>query len=235
MFELAERPIFDRLGMIPSLGNLYFSNYYSWIVEYFIMQLDTKTLFPFLHSGVCYDSGNAELIRLQRTCLALMDEFNATKSNELEKRAQLLKKMTWECGDNCFVEAPLYMNFGGNHLILGDNVYINFNFRAVDDTFITIGSNTLIGPNVTIATALHPEDPELRAKYAQYNKPVVIGKNVWIGASVTICPGVTIGDNVVIGAGSVVTKDIPSDMVAFGVPCRPIRPVKRNDKEMIKF
>lgn len=87
----------------------------------------------------------------------------------------------------------------------------------------------MIGPRVVITTALHPENPELRNKTYQYNKPVTIGKSVWIGANVTVCPGVTIGDNSIIGAGSVVTKDIPANVVAFGSPCRVIRPLKPED------
>lgn len=170
------------------------------------MFLDTKTKFPFLHSGELYESGMADLCTEQRKCLKAMNEFNASGFDELEKRSELLKQMCWSVGENCFVEAPVRMNFGGNHLILGTGVYINYDFCAVDDTFITIGDYAMIGPRVVIATALHPENPELRNKTYQYNKPVIVGKSVWIGANVTICPGVNIGDNSIIGAGSVVTK-----------------------------
>lgn len=193
------------------------------------MFLDTKSRFPFLHTGELYDSSIAELCTEQRKCLKAMNEFNASGYDELERRSQLLKEMFWSVGENCFVEAPVRMNFGGNHVILGTGVYINYDFCAVDDTFITIGDYTLIGPRVVIATALHPENPELRARAYQFNRPVTIGKRVWIGANVTICPGVTIGDNCIIGAGSVVTKDIPSDMVAYGTPCRAIRPIRPDD------
>lgn len=190
------------------------------------MFLDTKTKYPFLHSGEVYDSSNGELFREQRLCLQAMHEFNNTSPLELEKRSELLSKMFWRVGENCFVEAPIRCNFGGNHIILGKNVYINYDFCAVDDTFITIGDYTMIGPRVVIATALHPEQAELRNKAMQYNKPVTIGKSVWIGANVTICPGVTIGDGAIIGAGSIVTKDIPPYMVAVGNPCKVIRPVR---------
>lgn len=193
------------------------------------MFLDTKTKFPFLHTGELYDSSITELCTEQRKCLKAMNEFNASGFDELEKRAALLKEMCWEVGPNCFVEAPVRMNFGGNHLILGQSVYINYDFCAVDDTFITIGDFTMIGPRVVVATALHPENPELRAKAYQYNRPVTIGKKVWIGANVTICPGVTIGDGSIIGAGSVVTKDIPAGVVAIGSPCRVVREVKHED------
>jgi galactoside O-acetyltransferase len=101
----------------------------------------------------------------------------------------------------------------------------------VDDTHIYVGDCTMFGPNVTVATAGHPIDPELRAKAYQYNMPVRIGKNCWLGAGVIVLPGVTIGDNTVIGAGSVVTKDIPANVVAVGNPCKVLRPINERDKE----
>lgn len=114
---------------------------------------------------------------------------------------------------------------------LGKNVYANFSLTLVDDTHIYIGDCTMLGPNVTIATAGHPILPELREKGLQYNLPVHIGRNCWIGAGAIIMPGVTIGDNSVIGAGSVVTKDIPANVVAVGNPCRVMRPIGDKDRE----
>ena len=113
----------------------------------------------------------------------------------------------------------------------GEWVYANFNLTLVDDGHIYIGDHTMIGPNVTIATAGHPILPELREKEMQYNVDVKIGRNVWIGAGAIIVPGVTIGDNTVIGAGSVVTKDIPANVVAVGNPCRVMREINDHDKE----
>ena len=110
-------------------------------------------------------------------------------------------------------------------------MYANFNLTLVDDTHIYIGSNTMIGPNVIIATAGHPVLPELRLKVAQFNAPVHIGKNCWLGAGAIVLPGVTIGDNTVIGAGSVVTKDIPANVVAVGNPCRVLRSIGDRDRE----
>ena len=143
----------------------------------------------------------------------------------------MLKKMFAEIGENCYIEPPFQSNFGGRHCHFGNNVYANFNFTAVDDTHIYVGDNTMFGPNVTIATAWHPILPSLREKGYQYNAPVHIGKNCWLGASVIVLPGITIGDNVVIGAGSVVTKNIPSDVVAVGNPCKVLRSVNERDKE----
>ena len=111
------------------------------------------------------------------------------------------------------------------------NVYINFNLSLVDDTYISIGDGTLIGPNVTIATAIHPEDPKIRKTGYQYNLPVTIGKNVWVGSGAIILPGVKIGDDSIVGAGSVVTKDIPNGVVAVGNPCRVLRQVRKDEAD----
>ena len=115
---------------------------------------------------------------------------------------------------------------------MGQNVYANFNLTLVDDTHIYIGDCTMIGPNVTIATAGHPVLPELREKGFQFNVPVHIGRNCWLGAGVIVLPGVTIGDNTVIGAGSIVTRDIPATVVAVGNPCRVLREIGQKDREM---
>ncbi len=143
-----------------------------------------------------------------------------------------MKEMFAEIGENCYLEPPFHANWGGAHMHLGDSVYANFNFTAVDDSHIYIGSYTMIGPNVTVATAGHPILPELREKAYQFNMPVHIGRNCWIGAGAVIMPGVTIGDNSVIGAGSVVTKDIPANVVAYGNPCRVAREISEHDREI---
>ncbi|MBQ3229060.1 MAG: sugar O-acetyltransferase, partial [Clostridia bacterium] len=140
-------------------------------------------------------------------------------------------EMFAEIGDGCYIEPPLHANWGGRHVHFGKNVYANFNLTLVDDTHITVGDHTMLGPNVTIASAGHPILPELREKAYQYNASVRIGRNCWIGAGVIIVPGITIGDNTVIGAGSVVTKDIPENVVAVGNPCRILREINEHDKE----
>ena len=138
--------------------------------------------------------------------------------------------MLAEVGENCYVEPPLHANWGC-HTHFGKNVYANFNLTLVDDTDIFVGDSVMFGPNVTVATAGHPIDPALRLKVGQFNIPVHIGNNVWIGANSVILPGITIGDNSVIGAGSIVTKDIPENVVAVGNPCRVLRPISERDKE----
>lgn len=128
-------------------------------------------------------------------------------------------------------DPPFYANWGGKHVHIGKGVYANFRLTLVDDAHIYIGDHTMIGPNVTLTTATHPVSPALRERGIQYNKEIRIGKNVWIGAGVTVLPGVTIGDNSVIGAGAVVTRDIPANVVAVGVPCRVMRAIGEHDLE----
>ena len=172
--------------------------------------------FDYLHSEEIYFPGDADLLEVQFSYVDKLYDYNATRPNEGEKRAQLLREMLTEVGEGCYIEPPLHSNFGGHHVHMGKNVYANFNLTLVDDTHIYIGDCTMIGPNVTIATAGHPVLPELREKGYQYNVPVHIGRNCWLGARVVVLPGVTIGDNTVIGAGSVVTRDIPANVVAVG-------------------
>lgn len=184
-----------------------------------------------MQSGEIYDPGSEEIFKEQIKCLDRLYDFNATRPTELEKREKMLKEMFAEVGKDCYIEPPLHSNWGGRHVHLGNNVYFNFNATLVDDTHIYIGDCTMLGPNVVIATAGHPILPELREKALQYNLPVHIGKNCWLGAGVIVLPGVTIGDNTVIGAGSVVTKDIPANVVAVGNPCKVLREINEHDKE----
>lgn len=184
-----------------------------------------------MHSGKLYLPLDEEIVKEQTMCLEKLYDYNATRPLEQEKRAALLKEMFAEIGEGCYIEPPLHANFGGRHVHFGKNVYANFNLTLVDDTHIYVGDNTMIGPNVTIASAGHPILPELREKGYQFNMPVHIGKNCWIGAGVVIVPGINIGDNTVIGAGSIVTKDIPANSVAVGNPCRVIREINDRDRE----
>ena len=184
-----------------------------------------------IHSGDIYQPMGDDILMEQLGYLDLMDEYNRTPRRLMKERAEMLPKLFAEVGENCFIESPYFANWGGHHVHLGSNIYANAGLKLVDDTHIYIGDCTMLGPNVVIATAGHPIDPELRAKGLQYNMPVHIGKNCWLGAGVIVMPGVTIGDNTVIGAGSVVTKDIPSGVVAYGNPCRVVRPVGERDRE----
>ena len=184
-----------------------------------------------MHTGELYDPYDETLFAEQQERMEMLREFNQSSPLEPEKRQELLKQMFAEIGEGCFIEPPLRANWSGKFVHLGNNVYANFNLTLVDDTEIRIGDNTLLGPNVTIAVAGHPLDAKLRSRGWQYNLPVTIGKDCWLGAGVIVMPGVTIGDGTVIGAGSVVTKDIPSGVLAYGVPCRVIRELGVHDRE----
>lgn len=184
-----------------------------------------------LHTGELYLPGDEEILRDQTKRLDRLYDFNRTRPTEAGKRQALMKEMFAEIGEGCYIEPPFYANMGAGHVHFGNNVYCNFGVTMVDDTHIYVGDNTMIGPNVTVATAGHPILPELREKGYQYNAPVRIGRNCWIGAGAVILPGVCIGDNSVIGAGSVVTGNIPSDVVAVGNPCRVLREINDRDSE----
>ena len=184
-----------------------------------------------MHSGQIYDPNEADLAKEQMLCLEKLYDYNATRPSEGEKRTALLKDMFAELGENCYIEPPFHANWGGHHVHFGDWVYANFNLTLVDDTHIYVGSHTMFGPNVTLATAGHPILPELREKALQFNMPIHIGSNCWIGSGVVVLPGVTIGDNTVIGAGSIVTKDIPANVVAVGNPCHVLREINDHDRE----
>lgn len=184
-----------------------------------------------MHHQKIYYPSDEEFLKEQLSYVDKVNDYNLTRTNELDKRQELLKEMFLSIGENCYIEPPLHANFGCKHVSLGNNVYANFNLTLVDDTYITIGDNTMIGPNVTLATAGHPILPSLRMKGYQFNVPINIGKNVWIGAGVIVLPGVNIGDNSVIGAGSVVTKDIPENVVAYGNPCKIIRTINEHDEK----
>jgi galactoside O-acetyltransferase len=184
-----------------------------------------------MDKGLIYDPGDAEIMKEQVACLEYLYDFNATRPSEYKKREELLKNMFGKIGKGCYIEPPFHANFGGRHVYMGDYVYANFNLTLVDDGNIYIGDKVMFGPNVTVATANHPIAPELREKQLQYNKDIHIGNNVWIGSGVIIVPGITIGDNSVIGAGSIVTKDIPANVVAYGNPCRIAREINEHDRE----
>lgn len=184
-----------------------------------------------MHTGELYLPKDEEIMEEQLKCLDRLYEFNSTRPIEIKKRQRLMKDMFAEIGENCYIEPPFHSNFGGKHVHFGKNIYANFNLTCVDDTHIYVGDYTMFGPNVTIATAGHPILPELRKQGYQYNAKVYIGKNCWIGAGVIILPGITIGDNVVVGAGSIVTKDLPSNVIAVGNPCKILRETNDHDKE----
>ena len=177
-----------------------------------------------------FDAVPKELNKKLYECKELIHDFNMSRPSEVEYRDKIIRKVFAEVGNNCYIEPPFHANWGCN-MHVGNNFYSNFNLTVVDDVDIYIGDNVMIAPNVVIATGTHPICPKLREKGYQYNLPVHIGNRVWIGAGTIILPGVTIGDDSVIGAGSVVTKNIPSGVVAVGNPCRVLREINEHDYE----
>lgn len=194
---------------------------------------DLAGIFAALHDGRNYDSGDPKLCEIQRACREKQRDYNLTGPNELKKREAILKDFFYEIGEGCYVEPPLYANWGA-HTHFGKFVYANFGLTLTDDTHIYVGDYVMIGPHVTLVTAAHPLAPEARKLGFQNNAPVKIENCVWLGAGVIVLPGVTIGENSIIGAGSVVTRDIPPNVVAFGVPCRVHRKLTQEDLDWKK-
>ena len=184
-----------------------------------------------LHDQSLYLPNSQEIVVEQTKMLDLLFEYNSLAPSKKVEKERLLKEMFYSIGKNCYIETPFHSNFGGGNVIFGDNVYANFNLTLVDDTYIEVGNNVMFGPNVTLATAGHPIEPSLRKKGYQYNAPITIGDNVWIGANTLVMPGVKIGENSVIGGGSVVTKDVPANVVAFGNPCKVYRLIGEKDRK----
>ncbi|MEG0961500.1 MAG: maltose acetyltransferase domain-containing protein [Lachnospiraceae bacterium] len=164
------------------------------------------------------------------SCKELLYDFNHSRPSKVKEREALLHKILGHAGDGLWIEPPLRMAYGTNTHI-GKDTYINFNLTVVDDGEVWIGDHVMIAPNVTITATGHPITPKLREKGMQYSVPVKIGNNVWIGSGAVILQGITIGDNSVIGAGSIVTKDVPKNVVAVGNPCHVLREINERDKE----
>jgi acetyltransferase-like isoleucine patch superfamily enzyme len=165
----------------------------------------------------------------QAKAKSLMHEFNHLHPSMKERSVELVKEMFGSVGDTVWVNPPITLA-RGKTVDIGRFVYINSNLTLVDDWYITIGSGVLISPNVTIVTCGHPVHRDLRQHGEMYCFPVTIEDWVWIGSNAVILPGVTVGEGSVIGAGSIVTKDVPKNVVAFGNPCRVIREITEEDK-----
>ena len=155
--------------------------------------------------------------------------YNKLSPNDREAQQKILKELLGKMGKDCIIVPPFWCGYG-YHITVGDSFYANHNMIIQDGGGVTFGDNVFIGPNCCFTTAEHAIDPEMRKAGVEIAMPIKIGNNVWIGASSTILAGVEIGDNTVIGAGSVVTKSIPANVVAVGVPCRVLREISENDK-----
>ena len=191
--------------------------------------MDPEEIRDRMHAGRLYFCTDPSLEEAQLHTQELLYAYNHTRPCEGQKRRELLQEMFAEIGENTCILPPFHANWGGKFAHFGHDVYANFNLTLVDDTDIYVGDNVLFGPNVTLCAGTHPIHPELRRQQAQYNLPIHIGNNLWIGGNTFVMPGVTIGENSVIGAGSVVTKDIPANVVALGNPCRVLREIGEQD------
>lgn len=175
-------------------------------------------------AGELYDALDRQLSDERTRTRILLKKLNDAAEDQVEEREELLRELIPEAGEGLWLQPPFYCDYGTN-IKLGEKVFFNFNCVVLDVMQVKIGSRTLIGPGVQIYTATHPVDHKERASGLEFAKPVTIGEDVWIGGAAIICPGVTIGDRSVIGAGSVVTKNIPSDVIAAGNPCKVIRKI----------
>ena len=173
-------------------------------------------------AGELYNANDRELFNERIKAKKLCAEYNAVECNDFQKRERILDRLVALRGENTVIEPNFFCDYGYN-IVIGDNFYANHNLVILDCADILFGDNVFIGPNCGFYAAEHPIDADLRNQGLESAKPIKVGSNVWIGGGVTVIGGVTIGDNVVIGAGSVVTKDIPSNCVAAGNPCAPTK------------
>ena len=188
-------------------------------------------------NGKLYNSSVPELVEMKKKTQSLVYRFNQLEPTKVDERLKLLYQILPHLGKNAWVEQSFKVEYGCN-ITIGDNFYANFDCKIHDVCPVSIGDNVMFGPNVIIATPMHPLLAEERNPQQfidgfyniEYAKPVTIGSGVWLAAGVIVCGGVTIGDDVVIGAGSVVTHDIPSHSLAAGVPCKVIRPLNEKDR-----
>lgn len=181
--------------------------------------------------GELYSAANNQaLSNLAEKGRLLNESYNKLSRQNKAQRSEVLKKMLGSLGKNPTIESPFYIDYGVN-IHIGDNFYANFDCMFLDSDIITIGDDVMMGPSVRIYAATHPIDPDVRTRGLELTAPVTIGDKCWIGGSVVIVPGVEIGANTIIGAGSVVTKNIPANVIAAGNPCRVIRPIDENDRQ----
>lgn len=186
-------------------------------------------------AGQLYDANNdPEVIAAVLACKDLCHAYNQLPPSHTGEKAALLERILGQVGEGCVITAPAWFDYG-KRTTVGRNFYSNHNLVVLDAGTVTFGDNVFIGPNCCFTTSGHPIDAERRNQGLEYAYPITVGSNVWFGANVTVLPGITIGDNCVIGAGSVVSRDVPSNTVSAGVPCRVMRPVSEEDKRALQF
>ena len=181
-------------------------------------------------NGMEYNSSDRDLALMRDKAKDLCIDYNMLKSNQLKEKEYIIKKLFSKIGNDFFITAPFYCDYGFN-IEAGNNFYVNYNCVILDCAKVKFGDNVFIAPNCGFYTAGHPLDIERRNSYIEYAYPITVGDNVWIGANTVIVGGVKIGSGVVIGAGSVVVKDIPDNVLAFGNPCKVIREITDDDRK----
>lgn len=175
--------------------------------------------------GMLYDANyDPQLIEERLECKELCRDYNELRPKDIAGRNALLRKILGAAGDGLLVEQPFYCDYGYN-IRVGKNFFANFNLVILDEAPVTFGDNVFVAPNCGFYTAGHPVDAPERNIGLEYARPITVGNDVWIGAGVSVLPGVSIGSNCVIGAGSVVSRDIPSNSIAVGNPCRVIKTI----------
>lgn len=182
-----------------------------------------------MQKGLVYNDFDQDLFNKRVEAKKLFKAYNKTDDEEIDLRNKIMKQLFKNVGENVWIEPDFRCEFGKN-ITIGDNVYINFGCIILDCSEVTIGSHTLLGPNIGLYAANHSTDATKRINGGCYGKPIHIGNNVWLGGDVKVLQGVTIGDNTIIGAGSIVTKDIPDNVIAVGNPCKVIRKITEEDK-----
>lgn len=181
-------------------------------------------------SGLLYDANYDKSLFDERIkCKTLCHKYNSLSPDKIDERKSILKKIIGKTKTNFWIEPSFYCDYGYN-IELGENFYSNHNLIILDAAKVVFGDNVFLGPNCSFYTPQHPLDAETRNKGLEYAFPITVGNNVWFGGDVKVMPGVTVGDNTVIGAGSVITKNIPSGVIAAGNPCRVIREISEADK-----
>lgn len=180
--------------------------------------------------GLPYKAWLDGLEEEREACKEKIYELNMLPPKERDRIPEILKRILGKAGENVWLEPPFHCDYGWN-IEVGENFFANYGLTILDVCKVTIGDNVQIAPNVAIYTAGHPIHPVGRNSGYEYGLPITIGNNVWIGGNVVILPGVTIGDNAVIGAGSVITKNIPANVVAAGNPCRILRTITEDDRD----
>jgi len=184
-------------------------------------------------AGLLYDANyNENLIEERKNAKELCYDFNACRPRETTKQAEIIRKLFGKIGDKFEIISPFYCDYGYN-IEIGENFFANHNLVILDCAKVIFGDNVFIAPNCGLYTAGHPLDVKRRNQGLEYAKPIVVKSNVWIGAGVSVLPGVTINEGTVIGAGSVVTKDIPSNVLAVGNPAKVVREIDNLDMEVI--